>query len=188
MSRPLRHQVEEKPPMVPSSKPSILDTRVVLNLFGSGAFEEIVATWHHPVAVGEGHALGDRLALGPIDPVLAGHPAVVVVCKWVDRLGVLGGRECGAVATAQPTQRPWETVGPCLPVPWRAAADIVLPVPISNNSPRGRHAHASFIEHEPPLLAAQLAASSTADSTGPPLCRRTRVLLPPTVAPRPPPP
>ncbi|MCE2467039.1 MAG: type II toxin-antitoxin system VapC family toxin [Caldilineaceae bacterium] len=39
--------------MVPSSKPSVLDTCVVLNLFASGAFEEIVAAWHHPVAVSE---------------------------------------------------------------------------------------------------------------------------------------
>ena len=39
--------------MVSSSKPSVLDTCVVLNLFAFGAFEEIVAAWHHPVAVSE---------------------------------------------------------------------------------------------------------------------------------------
>ena len=37
--------------MVPGSKPSVLDTCVVLNLAASGAFEEVVATWPHPVAV-----------------------------------------------------------------------------------------------------------------------------------------
>ena len=37
--------------MVPGSKPSVLDTCVVLNLFASGTFEEVVATWPHPVAV-----------------------------------------------------------------------------------------------------------------------------------------
>lgn len=37
--------------MTPDTKPSVLDTCVVLNLFASGVFEAVVATWHHPVAV-----------------------------------------------------------------------------------------------------------------------------------------
>ena len=53
MLRSLRNQVEEKLSMVPSDKPSVLDACVVLNLAASGAFKEIVTTWHHPVAVSE---------------------------------------------------------------------------------------------------------------------------------------
>lgn len=39
--------------MVTSDKPSVLDTCAELNLAASGAFEEVVTTWHHPVAVSE---------------------------------------------------------------------------------------------------------------------------------------
>ena len=72
MSRPLRNRVEAKPP---SSKLRVLSLAV------SGAGEEIVTTWHHPVAVFE------RVSLA--DPVLAGHPVVAVVGKWVDWLDAL---------------------------------------------------------------------------------------------------
>ena len=37
--------------MVPGSKPSVLDTCVVLNLAASGAFAEVDTAWHHLVAV-----------------------------------------------------------------------------------------------------------------------------------------
>lgn len=37
--------------MVLSDKPSVLDTCVVLNLAASRAFEEVVITWRHPVAI-----------------------------------------------------------------------------------------------------------------------------------------
>lgn len=61
----------------------------MLNLAVSEACEEIVTTWHHPVAVFERVSLADRLALAPADPVLAGHPVVAVVGKWVDWLDAL---------------------------------------------------------------------------------------------------
>ncbi len=47
--------------MVSSDKSSVLDTCVVLNLAASGAFEEIVTTWHRPVAVSESASRSEAL-------------------------------------------------------------------------------------------------------------------------------
>ena len=47
--------------MVTSDKPSVLDTCVVLNLAASGAFEEVVTTWIHPVAVSERASCSEAL-------------------------------------------------------------------------------------------------------------------------------